>query len=171
MDDCRWFCARHKAEQAKWALLNLQHQGFVTHWPTFPARIVRRNKVITIGRPVFPGYIFILFSLSNRRLAINSTPGVVRLLPTRAERPAPLPVGFVESLQMREPTAPLVAEVIATFAQNTVVRILAGAFHGKLGTVVSSAPRSTRLSVEAFGRTTLLTTATADLAEVPPDGA
>ena len=93
------------------------------------------------------------------------------MLPTRAERPAPLPVGFVESLQMREPTAPLVAEVIATFAQNTVVRILAGAFHGKLGTVVSSAPRSTRLSVEAFGRTTLLTTATADLAEVPPDGA
>ena len=68
---------------------------------------------------------------------------------------------------MREPTAPVVAEVIATFAADTIVRILAGAFHGKLGRVVSSAPRSTRLAVELFGRTTVLTAATADLALAP----
>ena len=167
-DQCRWFAARHKSQQATWALLNLQHQGFVTHWPTFPERIVRRNKVITISRPVFPGHIFVLFSLSDRKyVAINSTPGVVRLLPTRAHRPAPLPAGFVEALQSREPSAPVVAETLQTFAANTIVRILAGAFHGKLGRVVSSAPRSTRLAVELFGRTTVLTAATADLALAP----
>ena len=144
-DQCRWFAARHKSQQATWALLNLQHQGFVTHWPTFPERIVRRNKVITISRPVFPGHIFILFSLSDRKyVAINCTPGVVRLLPTRAHRPAPLPAGFVEALQSREPSAPVVAETLQTFAANTIVRILAGAFYGKLGRVISSAPRSTR---------------------------
>jgi len=144
-DQCRWFAARHKSQQATWALLNLQHQGFVTHWPTFPERIVRRNKVITISRPVFPGHIFVLFSLSDRKyVAINSTPGVVRLLPTRAHRPAPLPAGFVEALQSREPSAPVVAETLQTFAANTIVRILAGAFYGKLGRVISSAPRSTR---------------------------
>src|SRR6516164_8868480 len=105
-DQCRWFAARHKSQQATWALLNLQHQGFVTHWPTFPERIVRRNKGITTSRPVFPGYIFILFSLSNRKyVAINPTSGIVHLLPTRAERPVPLPAGFVESLQMRELSA------------------------------------------------------------------
>jgi len=168
MDDCRWFAARHKAQQEKWALLNLHHQGFVTYWPTYPESIVRRNKVITVNRPVFPGYIFIWFTLSDRKyVSINWTPGVIRLLPTRSRQPAPLPEGFVEALQMREPTAPVVAEVIATFAADTIVRILAGAFHGKLGRVVSSAPRSTRLAVELFGRTTVLTAATADLALAP----
>jgi hypothetical protein len=79
-------------------------------------------------------------------------------------------VGFVEGLQACEPRAPVIAEVIATFAADAIVRILAGAFHGKLGRVVSSGPRSTRLSVEAFGRTTLLTTATVDLAKASVDG-
>jgi hypothetical protein len=78
-----------------------------------------------------------------------------------------LPEGFVEALQLREPTAPVVAETLATFAADAIVRILAGAFHGKLGRVVSSAPRSTRLSVEAFGgRSTIMSVATADLAAV-----
>ena len=103
-------------------------------------------------------------------MAINWTPGVIRLLPTRSRQPAPLPEGFVEALQSREPTAPVVAEVIATFAQNAIVRILAGVFHGKLGRVVSSAPKSTRLSVEAFaGRSTIMSVATSDLAAVLPD--
>ena len=170
-DQCRWFAARLKSQQATWALLNLQHQGFVTHWPTFPERIVRRNKVITINRPVFPGYIFIWFTLSNRKyVAINWTPSVIRLLPTRSRQPAPLPEGFVEALQARAPSAPVVAETLQTFAQNAIVRILAGVFHGKLGRVVSSAPKSTRLSVEAFaGRSTIMSVATSDLAAVLPD--
>jgi transcriptional antiterminator RfaH len=133
-DQCRWFAARHKAQQATWALLNLQHQGFVTHWPTFPERIVRRNKVISIRRPVFPGYIFILFSLSDRKyLAINSTPGVVRLLPMRTERPAPLPAGFVEGLPDQEFTLPALAEHIAGFARDEVVRVLSGPFWPRSG--------------------------------------
>jgi transcriptional antiterminator RfaH len=170
-DQYRWFCARHNAGEATWALLNLKYQGFVTHRPTFPERIVRRNKVITMDRPVFPGYVFVWFTLSNRKyVAINSTYGVSRLLPTRCSRPVPLPVGFVETLQSREPSAPVVAEVIATFAANAIVRILAGAFHGKLGTVISSGPRSTRLLLKAFGRdSTTVTLSTADLALAPID--
>jgi transcriptional antiterminator RfaH len=173
MDDCRWFCARHKAGEAKWALLNLKHQGFVTHWPTFPERIVRRNKVITIDRPVFPGYIFIWFTLSNRKyVSINWTYGIERLLPTRSRQPAPLPVGFVEALQLREPTVPVVAEVIQTFAEHAIVKILSGAFHGRRGTVVSSTGKSTRLALDVFaGRSTTVTVPTTDLAEAPSDGA
>src|SRR6516162_1188835 len=115
-DQCRWFAARHKAQQATWALLNLQHQGFVTHWPTFPERIVRRNKVISVRRPIFPGYIFILFSLSDRKyVSINSTAGIVHLLPIRTERPVPLPVGFVEKLRDQQLTAPALTNHIAVF--------------------------------------------------------
>ena len=89
------------------------------------------------------------------------------MLPTRADRPVALPAGFVEALQMREPSAPVVAEVIATFAANAIVRILAGAFRGTLGRVVSSGGKATRLKIEAFGgRATTVTLPTVDLVEV-----
>jgi hypothetical protein len=78
-----------------------------------------------------------------------------------------LPDGFVESLQMREPSAPVVTEVIATFAANTIVQILAGAFRGRRGTVVSSTGKSTRLALDVFaGRSTIMSVQTADLAAV-----
>ena len=42
--DQQWFAARHRPQLAAWARLNLEHQGFVTHWPTFPERIIRRVR-------------------------------------------------------------------------------------------------------------------------------
>ena len=168
MDGQQWFCARHQAASARWALLNLKNQGFVAHWPTFRERIVRRHRVIFVQRPVFPGYVFVWFSLADRRyVAINSTSGIVHLLPIRGERPAPLPAGFVEALQTRALIAPVIAEVIQTFSQHGIVKILAGAFAGKQGRVVASGAKATRLTTEAFGRETLLTVATGDLAAVP----
>jgi len=166
--DNRWFAARYRAQLARWALLNLRAQDFEALWPTYREVVIRRNRRVVVERPVFHGYLFVKFDLSGWRWrAINSTPGIIRLLPMGSEEPVALPAGFVEALQSREPSAPVVAEVIATFAANTIVRILAGAFYGKLGRVVSSAPRSTRLSVEAFGgRPTVMSVQTADLAAV-----
>ena len=159
---------RYRAQLARWALLNLRAQDFEALWPTYREVVIRRNRRVVVERPVFHGYLFVKFDLSGWRWrAINSTPGIIRLLPMGSEEPVALPAGFVEALQSREPSAPVVAEVIATFAANTIVRILAGAFYGKLGRVVSSAPRSTRLSVEAFGgRPTVMSVQTADLAAV-----
>jgi transcriptional antiterminator RfaH len=164
----QWFAARYRAQLARWALLNLRAQDFEALWPTYREVVIRRNRRVVVERPVFHGYLFVKFDLSGWRWrAINSTPGIIRLLPMGSEEPVALPAGFVEALQSREPSAPVVAEVIATFAANTIVRILAGAFYGKLGRVVSSAPRSTRLSVEAFGgRPTVMSVQTADLAAV-----
>ena len=164
----QWFAARYRAQLARWALLNLRAQDFEALWPTYREVVIRRNRRVVVERPAFHGYLFVKFDLSGWRWrAINSTPGIIRLLPMGSEEPVALPAGFVEALQSREPSAPVVAEVIATFAANTIVRILAGAFYGKLGRVVSSAPRSTRLSVEAFGgRPTVMSVQTADLAAV-----
>jgi transcriptional antiterminator RfaH len=166
----QWFAARHKAQQASWAILNLEHQGFATYFPTFPHKIVRHNKVRVVQQPIFPGYIFIRFSLSDHRyVAINSTSGVVRLLPTQCARPVALPGGFVETLQARDVTVPLIVETLEVFACNTVVRVLAGVFVDKLGTVLSSSVKSTRVELQAFGgRPTTVTVPTVDLIEVPP---
>ena len=164
----QWFAARYRAQSARWALLNLRHQDFEAFWPTWSETVIRRNRRVVVERPVFHGYLFVKFDLSGWRWrAINSTQGIIRLLPMGNEEPVALPVGFVEALQARAPSAPVVAETLQTFAQNAIVRILAGAFHGKSGRVITSGPRSTRLSVEAFGgRPTVMSVQTADLAAV-----
>ena len=65
----------------------------------------------------------------------------------------------------------MVAAVIETFAANSVVRILGGAFVGKFATVSASGAKATRVSIQAFGgRSTLLTVPTGDLAAGPPPG-
>ena len=95
-------------------------------------------------------------------MSINSTPGVLRLLPTRSYRPAPLPVGFVEGLRDQEFTLPALAEHIAGFARDEVVRVLSGPFLAKIGRVLQSSPKSTSIMLETF----TVTLATADLARV-----
>jgi len=167
----QWFAARYRAQSARWALLNLRAQDFETFWPTYRETVIRRNRRVVVERPVFHGYLFVKFDLSGWRWrAINSTQGIIRLLPMGNEEPVALPVGFVEALQARAPSAPVVAETLQTFAQNAIVRILAGAFHGKSGRVITSGPRSTRLEVAAFAdRSTVVTVATVDLAIAPID--
>ena len=168
----RWFAARYRAQLARWAQLNLRAQDFETFWPTYRETVIRRNRRVVVERPVFHGYLFVKFDLSGWRWrAINSTQGIIRLLPMGNEEPVALPAGFVEALHARAPSAPMVAAVIETFAANSVVRILGGAFVGKFATVIASGAKATRLSIQAFGgRSTLLTVPTGDLAAGPPPG-
>jgi transcriptional antiterminator RfaH len=164
----RWFAARYRAQSARWALLNLRHQDFEALWPTWSETVIRRNRRMVVERPVFHGHLFVKFDLSGWRWrAINSTQGIIRLLPMGSEEPVALPVGFVEALQSRNVAAPVITKVLETFAANSVVRILAGSFAGRTGRVVASGTKATRLKVEAFGgRETVLTLTTADLAAV-----
>jgi transcriptional antiterminator RfaH len=161
----RWYVARHKTAAADWALLNLRHQGFITLWPTFKQRVIRRNKAVIVKRPIFSGYLFIRFDIHDWHWqAINYTSGIIRLLPTHAEEPIPVPDEFIAALATREPSAPVIVEVLQRFHENEIVKILSGAFRGWLGKVISSGPRSTRLSVAAFGgRDTVVTVQTGDL--------
>jgi transcription antitermination factor NusG len=114
--------------------------------------------------------LFIKFDINDWHWrVINSTSGVLHLLPTHSEEPLALPSGFVESLETREPIAPAIAEVLVKFRANEIVRILAGSFHGRLARVISSSRRSTRVEIAAFaGRDVTLTVPTGDLVAVPP---
>ena len=135
----QWFAARYRAQLARWALLNLRAQDFEALWPTYREVVIRRNRRIVIEKPVFFGYLFVRFDLSDwhwRR--VNSTLGIIRLLPMGLEEPIALPVGFVEALQSRNVAAPVITKVLETFAQNSIVRILAGSFAGRTGRVVAS---------------------------------
>ncbi len=95
----RWYVAQTRARQEHLAKLNLEAQKFEVFLPqilktTRHARQLRTKKVA-----VFPGYLFIhLDPQQHRWRSVNGTIGVSRLL-TANERPAPAPIGIVESLK------------------------------------------------------------------------
>ena len=152
----------------KYAMRNLEQQHFEVFCPTVREKWIYRGHKWDRERAVFTNYIFVLFDIAQEMWrSINSTRGVVHLLPLHAEEPQPVPVGFVEELQQRAIEEPIVEEIVQRFERDAIVRILAGALRDRVGRVVSSTPASTRVAVEAFaGREVTATMRTQDLALV-----
>jgi transcription antitermination factor NusG len=147
-----WFAAR--INSAPLATAALRRQGFESFYPTRPARRFERNKIVTVERPIFVSYLFILFDVAARLWhPINGTFGVMYLLPKHADEPQAMPRGFVDAVRAslilpEERTE----EVVRLFAKDELVRIIGGAFLGFTGRVVTSRRRSTRVRLDdAFG--------------------
>jgi transcription antitermination factor NusG len=146
-----WFAAR--INSAPLAIAALGRQGFETFYPTRPTRHFMPRRIVIIDRPVFVRYIFICFDLAaNLWHPIRGTYGVSYLLPNHAEKPQPMPRGFVDAVRasLVQPDQP-VEEVVRLFERDALVRIIGGSMIGYTGRVVSSRRRSTRVRLdEAF---------------------
>jgi len=96
-----WYVVQFKPNCAAIAQRQLSRQGFSTFLPRHRRTERRTGRFHEALRPLFPGYVFVSFDPSaGHWRAINSTPGVTRLVSFNA-RPAPLPEGLVEALQLR----------------------------------------------------------------------
>jgi transcription antitermination factor NusG len=165
----RWYAARHHGASFLCAQTNLRYQQFEVFAPVYPATVIIRRRKVPVEKPVFSGYLFVLFDVDGARRwqVINSTLGVVHLLPLHSEDPQPLPPGFVEQLREQQFSVPALVDHINVFAKDELVRVLSGPFLSRVGRVVASTRTSTSIEIEAFaGRPTRLTVATADLAAV-----
>jgi transcriptional antiterminator RfaH len=162
----RWYAARHHGASFRCAQTNLRHQQFEVFAPTYPDIVIIRRRKIPAEKPVFNGYLFISFDVDGARRwqVINSTLGVIHLLPMHSEDPQPLPPGFVEELREQEFALPELVEHITAFAKDELVRVMSGPFLAKVGRVVSSSRNSTSIEIQAFaGRSTRVTVPTGAL--------
>ena len=76
-----WIIAKHKPNQYKIALINLERQNYEFFQPTFKTISRRQNKFKEIIKPVFPGYIFIAINLEeNNWHKINNTKGISNII-------------------------------------------------------------------------------------------
>lgn len=119
-----WFLAQLKPNCAKIAEKNLVRQGFSTFLPLEEETRQRRGKFITTKRPLFPGYIFVAFDMTQGLWrTINSTYGITRLVSFGRE-PAPIPEDLVAQLKLRcdEGGALLPPERLTPGDQVTVIK-------------------------------------------------
>jgi transcriptional antiterminator RfaH len=138
----RWYAVQAQAGREHIAVKHLERQ----HFATFCAM---RRRVRKIGRhqvsglsPYFPGYVLVQLDTERQRWrSINGTVGVIRIVSLGrggGDRPAPLPLGFVEQLQkMSGDNGEL--EFRDQLVAGDRVRVVGGPFDDLCGTLESAA--------------------------------
>lgn len=96
-----WFLAQLKPNSAAIAERNLKRQGLRTFLPLEEQTRQRYGKIVTVLKPLFPGYIFVAFDTAKGGWrAINATLGITRLV-SFGKDPAPVPLDLISQLMMR----------------------------------------------------------------------
>jgi|21_taG_2_1085346.scaffolds.fasta_scaffold00516_14 transcriptional antiterminator RfaH len=96
-----WFLAQLKPNCANIVDKNLKRQGFQTFLPLEDETRRHNGKFITGTRPLFPGYIFVAFDVTQGLWRkVNSTFGITRLV-SFGKRPAAVPQDLVSQLMLR----------------------------------------------------------------------
>lgn len=127
-----WFVVRTKPHQEARALQQLSNQGIEVFWPRITSTRRVSARSFSSLQPLFPGYMFVRFSLSDFRWhSINSTLGVLHLLSAN-ERPLAVPDGLVESLIAATQTDGCI-DIGSGLAPGQPVKLVAGPFAGLIG--------------------------------------
>ena len=147
----RWYVAQTRARQEKLAQMNLEAQKFEVFLPQIlkTTRHARRHRLVKAA--VFPGYLFIRLDPEQHRWrSVNGTIGVSRLL-TANERPAPAPIGVVESL-MSYVDDQGYCQMSRDLVAGQRVNVVRGPFTRLMGEVLSMDDKGrTRVLLEIMG--------------------
>lgn len=142
---------------------NLGRQGFATFRPLERRTLVRGHRVVTVGRPFFPGYLFVRHPEDNAPWSlISSTYGVARLVKF-GERPASVPEHVIAELRAACDHEGFIA-VASQFAPGNEVEIQTGAFTNFIGRIERLSPNDRALVlIDFMGTQTRVTLSTANL--------
>ena len=96
-----WFILQFKPNSHLQAVKNLNQQGFETFLPLNDTTSRKASRFVINTKPLFPGYMFILFDKTEPKWRkINNTYGVSRLITFNSILKS-IPTTFVEDLKRR----------------------------------------------------------------------
>ncbi len=126
-----WYLVQFKPNCHQLATRNLRRQGFETFLPLQEITKRKPSKFTTQLRPLFPGYMFVSFNLTQDPSQvswqkINSTMGVSRLVSSNG-RPRPVPLELITNLMLRCDKSGKLSPA-TLFKQGEYVQFLNGPF-------------------------------------------
>lgn len=154
----RWFCAQTRPNSESLALRHLGEQAFIAYAPLERRQIVRKNSVLQIDCPLFPGYVFVQFDLAvHRWRCVNSTRGINHLLPLYCETPLALPCGLVEGIMDRASNLEELDDWLSGLRMNDPVLMQAGGagFARRVAKFLGSDRARAKIALSLFGRETI----------------
>lgn len=125
-----WYLIHTKPKQEKYALENLERQGYQCYLPTLPSEKLRQGILTISDAPLFPRYLFIRLGQGNSAKSwapIRSTKGVSRLVSFGLE-PARVEDGLITLLRTQEEA--IQAEPERMFKPGERVRLTEAPFAG-----------------------------------------
>lgn len=149
-----WYVCRIKTHNL--ALCALRERKIETYAPSVAVECWRNHRQYVQRRPLFGPYILVAFDIdSNSWQIINTTMGVVRLLPMNREYPEPLPQGYVADLQAQERAAEddfltKAHDITRGYALNDYVEIKRGHAAGMGGTLIGFSKRNMVILLACF---------------------
>jgi transcription antitermination factor NusG len=93
----RWFALRVRSNFEKVASQILEQKGYQSFLPVYHCRNRWSDRIKTVERPLFPGYLFCRFD-QQERLPILITPGVVGVVGL-GKTPVPIPEAEIEAVE------------------------------------------------------------------------
>lgn len=129
-----WNVVRTKPRQEALARDNLERQAYQTYLPLFLEQRRRRQRVVDVAVPLFPGYLFIQIDSSAQGLGpIRSTFGAIGIV-RFGERVAVVPESVIRELKERtDPATGLIHPRQAGFSPGDKVVVANGPFAGLEG--------------------------------------
>ncbi|MCL2162636.1 MAG: transcription/translation regulatory transformer protein RfaH [Betaproteobacteria bacterium] len=123
-----WYLIHTKPRLEKYALENLERQGYECYLPLYPAERMRRRKLTVTDSPLFPRYLFIRLGQEDSGKSwapLRSTRGVSRLVHF-GQQPAQVDDALITLLKSREQSLQSVPERM--FNRGDPVQIADGPF-------------------------------------------
>jgi transcriptional antiterminator RfaH len=129
-----WFVLQFKPNSHNQAEKNLNRQGFETFLPLQDSTSRKVSRFINSAQPLFPGYMFVSFKITEFEWhKINNTYGVSRLV-TFNSTPKPIPTAFINNLMKRYSLSGKLLP-IKKLNKGDQVKILNGPFANFIATV------------------------------------
>jgi transcription antitermination factor NusG len=161
----RWIVCRTRGGRESWALENATAQHFECYLPKILERVTFNDQKLSVARPLFPSYMFVL---ADRWRVLLSTFGIVGII-MRGSEPDCLPSRVINELRQREGDDGIIVlpKPKAVLGPNSQVQILKGPFAGHVGVIANMRPHErARVLLDFLGRKTDVLIANADLTAI-----
>jgi transcriptional antiterminator RfaH len=131
----RWYIVEVSQAKSKYAIQNLNMQGFTTFYPHFRSCRKQGKVFRNVLFPLFPRYVFINTVLERKEVrTINSTYGVRGLLTGGTPNPSAISPDVMRDLLARCDDAGVSC---SGFSRGDAVRFISGPFYGHLAAIES----------------------------------
>ena len=104
--DCNWYLLRTKAYKEAAAARAVGCLGVETFLPLFSEKTVRFRQVMSVVRPLFPGYLFTYLDLRASYFEVVHASGVHSLVRIGSE-PAVVPIELINEMKERVKSGPI----------------------------------------------------------------
>jgi transcription antitermination factor NusG len=98
-DQLSWYALRIQSRLASVASTTLRGKGYEEFSPLYRSRRRWSDRIKELELPLFPGYLFCRFDVSDRLVPILTTPGVIGIVGI-GKTPAPVDLDEIEAIRV-----------------------------------------------------------------------